>query len=180
VDLLAEAGFARLTMEQVAARAGVGKASVYLRWPNKVALVAEAIRHRSGVVPEIPDIGSLRGDMLAFLRALMHGKPAAQRAVSAVTGETATNPELREAWRRGVTDTLTACVRAIVERAVSRGELPADTRVELLSILPLAIMQHWSLVHGQPPGEKLAGQIVDQFYTPGRAGHPPVNSDTKE
>src|SRR6266851_3683394 len=52
VDLLAEGGYARLTMEQVAARAGVGKASVYLRWPNKVALVAEAIQHRSAVVPK--------------------------------------------------------------------------------------------------------------------------------
>src|SRR5436190_19214651 len=79
VDLLAEIGFARLTMEQVAARAGVGKASLYLRWPNKVALVAEAIQHRSAVEPEVPETGSLRDDMLAFLRSLLRGKPAAAR-----------------------------------------------------------------------------------------------------
>jgi AcrR family transcriptional regulator len=46
VDLLAGAGYARLTMEQIAARAGVGKARVYRRWRNKVALVAKAIRPR--------------------------------------------------------------------------------------------------------------------------------------
>src|SRR2546428_11114341 len=102
MDLLAEVGYARLTMDQVAARARVGKASVYLRWPNKVALVAEAIQHRSAVVPEVPDSGSLRGDMLAFLRALLRRKSAAQRAVAAVTGEIASNPELRQAWRQSV------------------------------------------------------------------------------
>ena len=58
VDLLAEIGYARLTMEQVAARAGVGKASLYLRWPNKVALVAEAIQQRAAVIPALPDTGS--------------------------------------------------------------------------------------------------------------------------
>src|SRR6266851_5959752 len=87
VDLLAEVGYARLTMDQVAARAGVGKASVYLRWPNKVALVAQAIQQRSAVVPEIPDNGSVREDMLAFLRGLLRGKSAGARALAAVTGE---------------------------------------------------------------------------------------------
>src|SRR5712691_7905747 len=100
VDLLAEVGYARLTMDQIAARAGVGQASVYLRWPNKVALVAEAIQHRSAVVPEVPDTGSLRDDMLVFLRALLRGKAAGQHALAAVTGEIASNPELHKAWRR--------------------------------------------------------------------------------
>src|SRR5438128_907003 len=102
VDLLAQVGFARLTMEQVAARAGVGKASVYLRWPNKVTLVAEAIQHRSAVVPDVPDTGSLREDMLLFLRSLLRGKAAGQRALAAVTGEIASNPELRKAWRQSL------------------------------------------------------------------------------
>ena len=57
IDLLGAVGYARLTMEQVADRAGVGKASLYLRWPNKVALVAAAIQRRSDVVPEVPDTG---------------------------------------------------------------------------------------------------------------------------
>src|SRR6266700_7709228 len=66
VDLLAEVGYARLTMDQVTARAGVGKASVYLRWPNKVALVAEAIEHRSGDVPPQPDTASPADHMRTF------------------------------------------------------------------------------------------------------------------
>ena len=73
VDLLAEIGYARLTMEQVAARAGVGKASLYLRWPNKVALVAEAIQYRSGRHTGPSGHREFaRADSKLFLRALLH------------------------------------------------------------------------------------------------------------
>jgi AcrR family transcriptional regulator len=166
VDLLAEAGYARLTMEQVAARAGVGKASLYLRWPNKVALVAEAIEQRSAVVPDVPDTGSLREDMLAFLQALLRRKAAGARALAAVIGEVNSNPELRQAWRRGVEGTLVACVRQIVEHAVARGELPAASDVDLLALLPLTLLQNWRLTHGYGPDEAVVERIVDQFYAP--------------
>src|SRR6266571_7790768 len=69
VDLLGEVGYARLTMDEVAARAGVAKASLYLRWPNKVALVADALQQRARTVPEVPDTGTLPADMRAFLTA---------------------------------------------------------------------------------------------------------------
>jgi AcrR family transcriptional regulator len=166
MDLLAEIGYARLTMDQVAARARVGKASVYLRWPNKVALVAEAIQHRAAVVPDVPDTGSLREDMRVFLLALLRGKMAAQRAVAAVTGEIASNPELAKAWRQGVAGTLLACVREIVERAVARGELPAASDVELLSLLPVTLLQSWRQAHEQGPDDAVVERIVAQFFTP--------------
>src|SRR5713101_7470143 len=166
VELLAEVGYARLTMDQIAARAGVGKASVYLRWPNKVALVAEAIQQHSDVVPEVPDTGSLREDMLAFLRALLRRKSAARSAVAAVSGEIASTPELRQAWRRSLEGTLWACMRVIVERAIERGELPAASDVELLSMLPLTLLQNWRLEHGRGPDDAAVERIVAQFYAP--------------
>ena len=61
VDLLGEIGYARLTMDKVAARAGVSKASLYLRWPNKVALVADALQQRARAVPQVPDTGAWCG-----------------------------------------------------------------------------------------------------------------------
>jgi len=166
VELLAEAGFARLTMEQVAARARVGKASVYLRWPNKVALVAEAIQHRSGVVPDVPDTGSLPGDMRTFLRALLETFGTASRAMAAVMGEVGSHPELRAAWRQGVAAALTDCAREIVERAVARRELPATSDTELLSMLPITLLQNWRLEHGSSPDDAAVERIVRQFYTP--------------
>jgi AcrR family transcriptional regulator len=166
MDLLAEIGYARLTMEQVAARAHAGKASVYLRWPNKVALVAEAIQHSSAVVPQVPATGSLREDVRAFLLALLRSKSAAQRAVAAVSGEIASNPELARAWRQGVAGTLVACMRTIMDRAIARGELPASSDTELLSLLPVTLLQSWRQTHGQAPDDAVVERIVDQFFTP--------------
>ena len=165
MELLAELGYARLTMDQVAAQAGVSKPTLYLRWPNKVALVAEAIGHRARPVPDVPDTGTLPGDMRAFLRTLLRSKNAAAKAVAAVSGEIASNPELRAAWRRGVAGSLNDRVRAIVVRAVERGELPQDSDVELLSALPLALLQY--LAADRPrrePDDLLVERIVAQFY----------------
>ena len=166
VDLLGEVGYARLTMDEVAARAGVSKASLYLRWPNKVALVAEALQQRARAVPEVPDTGALATDMRAFLTTLLRARGAASRALSAVSGEIASNPELRTAWRRGVAGALTGCLRTIVSRAVDRGELPPDSDVELLAQLPLALLQTWRQEHDERPDDSVVERIVAQFYTP--------------
>ena len=122
MDLLAEAGYARLTMDQVAARAGVGKASLYLRWPNKVALVAEAIQHRSAVVPDVPRHREpARGYADVPAGAAAREGSRGNGRLAAVTGEIASNPELRQAWRQSMEGTLSACVRQIVEHAIARG-----------------------------------------------------------
>jgi AcrR family transcriptional regulator len=165
-DLLGEVGYARLTMDQVAERAGVSKPSLYLRWPNKVALVADALQHRARPVPDVPDTGSLPGDMRVFLTALLHSRDEASRALAAVAGEIATNPQLRKAWHRGLAGMLTGCLRTIVARAVERGELLADADVELLSQLPLSLLQNWRLEHDREPDGAVVDRIVHQFYTP--------------
>jgi AcrR family transcriptional regulator len=165
--LLGEVGYAQLTMEQVATRARVGKASLYLRWPSKVALVADAVQRLSpDLVPSIPDTGSLPGDMREFLRQLVRPRSAAAAALPAVAGEAANNPEMREAFRRGVTPALIDSVRTIVQRSVDRGELPATADVELLSVLPMALLQQLRLIHERRPGEEMISRIVAQFYTP--------------
>jgi len=165
--LLGEVGYARLTMEQVATRARVGKASLYLRWPSKVALVADAVQRLSpDLVPGVPDTGTLPGDMREFLRQLVRPRSTAAAALPAVAGEATNNPEMREAFRRGVTPTLIESVRMIVQRAVDRGELPATADVELLSVLPMALLQQLRLIHEERPGEEMADRIVAQFYAP--------------
>lgn len=165
--LLGEVGYAQLTMEQVAARARVGKASLYLRWPSKVALVADAVQRLSpDLVPAIPDTGSLPGDMSDFLRQLVRPRSAAAAAaLPAVAGEASSNPEMREAFRRGAAPALVDSVRTIVQRAVGRGELPPTADVELLSVLPMALLQQLRLTHERRPGEEIVGRIVAQFYT---------------
>jgi AcrR family transcriptional regulator len=178
VDVLGDVGYARLTMEQVAARAGVGKASLYLRWSSKVALVAEAIQQRTGAVPAAPDTGRVRQDMLVFLRALVRSHGAGfVRAATAVSGEVASNPELLEAFRHDVIGTVVDRLRVIVARAVDRGELPETSDVDLLAVLPLALLQHQRLAREARPAADLVERIVDQFYTPA-ASVPPQRGPT--
>jgi AcrR family transcriptional regulator len=176
LDLLGESGYAALTMEQVAARAQVGKASLYLRWPSKVALVAEAIeRGRPDLVPAVPDTGDLAGDMTVFLTELVRRRDPGSRALSAVAGEAASNPEVREAFRRGVSRTLVDRVRQIAQRAVDRGELPPGTDVELLALLPQALLQQFRLTYDERPGADLADRIVAQFFPPAASPNPPAD-----
>lgn len=166
MDLLSEVGYARLTMRNVAARARVSKASVYLRWPNKVALVTDALGHRAQAVPDLPDTGSLAEDMRLFLRALLRSRSSASRTLSTVSGEIANHPELRHAWNQGLAGSLSNDLRAIVTRALQRGELPESTDVELLSALPLAFFQHWRQTHHLDPDDEVINRIVTQFYRP--------------
>jgi len=165
MELLGELGYARLTMDQVAARARVSKTSLYLRWPNKVALVADALQHRARAVPEVPDTGSLPDDMRAFLSAMVRSRSLASRALAAVNSEIASNAELRKAWHRGLAGMLTGCLRAIVIRAIERGELAQESDVELLSQLPLSLLQNWRLEHETEPDDEIVERIVQQFYT---------------
>jgi hypothetical protein len=102
----------------------------------------------------------------AFLRALLRSRSAAQRALAGVSSEIATNPELRAAWHRGLGGMLTGCVRQIVTRAAARGELAPDADIDLLSQLPLSLLQNWRLEHAGQPGDDIADRIVRQFYTP--------------
>jgi hypothetical protein len=117
--------------------------------------------------------------MNAFLRALLRSKTAAQRAVAAVTGEIASNPELAKAWRQGVAGTLLACTRTIVERAIARGELPVTSDVDLLTMLPVTLLQNWRQTYEYSPDDTVVERIVTQFFTPTPgsaqaedAGHP--------
>jgi AcrR family transcriptional regulator len=166
LELLGEVGYAQLTMEQVATRAGVGKASLYLRWPSKDILVEHAIRQHGPIVAEVPDTGSLTQDMRQFLHALLRRRDPASTTLPAIAGEAVRNPQLRQVLRRAMTAAVPASVRTIVQRAIDRGELPATTDVELLAALPLALLQHFRTVSDQRPGTEIADRIVAQFYTP--------------
>jgi AcrR family transcriptional regulator len=165
LELLAEEGYAQLTVERIAARAGVGKASLYRRWPDKVAIVLEAVS-RNPERPCAPDNGSLRGDMLAYLPALVRYRTIHSEAISAISGEALCNAQFGAAFRDGMTDPVIDDLRRIVQRAVDRGELPADTDVTLLACLPPAFLAMERLLSGRHPDEAFVERIVGQFFSP--------------
>ena len=163
LDLLVEEGFDRMTIEGVATRAGVGKATIYRRWPSKEELVVDAVVTRCLDHVVSPDTGSIRGDLLVLLRAMVEKFRRDGPLVMAFNAEQQHNPQLAEAFRRTFLDDRRAASREIFQRAVARGELPPDTDVELLQDVGSAILWHRLTVTGAPVDDDLPERIVRQF-----------------
>jgi AcrR family transcriptional regulator len=132
LELLVEDGFRSLTMEQVRARAGVGKATIYRRWSSKEELVRDAIVYL-GQEFEIPDTGSFRGDYTAIATMIL----ASAKRVGAATlmprllGEAVNDPDLHAIFYAHLVAPRRAALRLPLERAVERGELRDDVDLEL-------------------------------------------------
>jgi AcrR family transcriptional regulator len=131
--LLKENGFSGFTIEAVADRAAVGKATVYRWWPNKGALIADAFAH--SVTPDLhfPDTGSIDKDMSQQMRQLVKVFSGPQgRIVSAILGAGQSDPELIEAFRERFLMPRRREAYATLRRAVVRGELRHDIDPNLL------------------------------------------------
>ena len=163
--LLAEEGYAQLTVERIAARAGVGKASLYRRWPDKVSVVLEAVS-RNPERPAVPDTGSLRGDALTYLQTLVRYRTLHFDAISAISGEALSNERFGDAFRAGMAEPVMAGMDTILQRAIARGEISPETDVALLSSVPPALLQMQRLLAGRHPDDDLVERIVDQFFSP--------------
>jgi AcrR family transcriptional regulator len=131
LDLFGEAGWAGFAMETVARRAGVGKASLYLRWNSKEALLADAVTMRMSRVADV-DTGTLRGDLteLAVQMLDLYAGPGS-RAALRLTLEAGAIPGVAEHYE-SIRLSQVLAARAIVRRGIERGELGRDAPVALL------------------------------------------------
>jgi AcrR family transcriptional regulator len=131
LDLFGEAGWAGFAMEAVARRAGVGKASLYLRWSSKEALLTDAVTLRMSRVADV-DTGTLRGDLieLAVQMLDLYAGPDSRAALRlALEGDAI--PGVAEHYE-SVRRSQVLAARATVRRGIHRGELAPDTPVTLL------------------------------------------------
>jgi AcrR family transcriptional regulator len=175
VDLLADEGYGGVTMEGVAARAGVGKATVYRRWPCKSALVVDAVTtcREHGVHP--PDTGSARQDLLVFVRSFLnHLRTSdAGRVMPALVAELSRSPELAQAFREGFVQPRRAKVLEAVGRGVQRGEVRPDVDPELVADGVVALLLHRFLVTGMELDDDLPERVVDTLWRGISAECPP-------
>jgi AcrR family transcriptional regulator len=134
--IFAAAGYEGLTVEGVAARAGVGKATIYRRYPGKVQLVIAAARSLSAAEAPQPDTGSFREDLRLTARGLVHllTDTTAGVAVRQLVAELDRNAELRDAHAEFLAGRR-ANMAAAVQRGVARGELAQVTDAELVADL---------------------------------------------
>jgi len=176
LDVLGEVGYDRLTIDAVAAKAKASKATVYRRWPDKAALVVDAMQTLNPLagVPDgetvrchWPDTGSLRGDLLAGCRNFVDRLNSDEgKLLVAVMTAQARDPRLAEAMRAATYDDKRRHCRTLADRAIARGELAsnagADTFVEVLP----AIMFNRLLITGQPFDEAFITHVVDDIALP--------------
>ncbi len=131
LDLFADAGWAGFTMEAVARRAGVSKASLYLRWSSKETLLTDAVTLRLARVADV-DTGALHGDLVDLATQILDIYAGATgRATMRLALEAAAIPGLAEHYA-AMQRAQTRAARAIVRRGIDRGELAAGTSVTLL------------------------------------------------
>jgi AcrR family transcriptional regulator len=167
LDGLAETGYARLSMERVAERAGASKASLYRRWPSKVELVMDAVYHMFPDVASPPDTGSLRGDLLAVLRVVAEqlAGPAGQ-AVAGVLSDALGDPEKARRVRSYTRGSGQAGMREVVRRAVARGEVDPAAVTERRLESGHAMLRHHFLTHGVPIPDHVIVEIADEVMIP--------------
>ena len=131
--LLSEVGYDKMGIEDVAARAGVHKTTVYRRWRTKAELVADATTQHTAEVIPIPDTGSLLTDLRALARSIVAeissetGARRARSVVAAAAGSDELTAVVHEFWSHRL-----RLASAIVERGVARGDLPAHTDADLI------------------------------------------------
>jgi AcrR family transcriptional regulator len=175
LDELAEHGYGRLSMEAVARRAGVGKSALYRRWPSKQDMVIAVLSEFSVPLAEVPDTGSLRQDLLATLHAvhdwLTH--PRFATILPDLTAEAGRNPALAEAIHATIGQPRRELGALTLRRAIERGELPADTKIELVLDL-LAAPVYWRVSVRRVPVEPgYLDDLADHMLRALNARHAP-------
>jgi AcrR family transcriptional regulator len=160
---LAESGYGRLSIEAVARRATVGKPAIYRRWRSKQDMAVALISEVAWAHLDMPDTGTLRGDVIAFLRAeyAVLTDPLAKAIIPDLLSEANRNPDLAAALLRTVREPRRTRAGAIIRRAIERGEV-ADTLNPDLALDVLAGPLYWRLtvVH-QPINDEELVQLAE-------------------
>ncbi|MDR8410088.1 TetR/AcrR family transcriptional regulator [Nonomuraea sp. 3-1Str] len=166
LDVLRETGYDRLSVDVVAARARASRQTVYRRWPSKAELVVAAFVNAASPLPEAPDTGSLRGDLLALMEFLVAELEPLGDVVAGLVGEIRHNTELAAAVDRHYVAGRRRLAMRVFERAWERGELAAAADTELLWQLGPATLFFRGLITGEPVDGDLARRLVDHVILP--------------
>lgn len=181
-EALAELGWGRLTLGDVAARAGVAKTTLYRRWPGKNELVVDALAALFEERLDLPDLGSLpadvRGVVLRFGELLT--MPETRTALMAVVAEATHDDALRRRIREAIVDRQKHLVLVGRRRAQSRGELPPDEggpdpgADDMIFDVVAGSVLHRALVSSQPVDEEWAERLA-LLLVAGIAGRHPAD-----
>ncbi|NUP28969.1 MAG: TetR/AcrR family transcriptional regulator [Nocardia sp.] len=168
-ELVSEVGYAKLSIEAIAARAGVGKQTIYRWWSSKGAVVLDAILTLSESGPEqsteLPDTGDLEADLKAVMRATVaeFADPAFENPIRALNTEIINDPALAAEYRARLADPVDEAKKDRLRSAQRAGQLDAETDLDLaLELLYAPLYQRWLLRSG-PLTPEYADALVELF-----------------
>ncbi|MGO9760194.1 MAG: TetR/AcrR family transcriptional regulator [Solirubrobacteraceae bacterium] len=183
LELMAERGVHALRMDDVARRAGVGKATIYRRHRSKDQLVTEAVGALVSAI-EVPDSGSTREDLLALMgeAVALYRSSLAAGLMPSVVDEMSRNAEFAAVARDRFLTSRRAALRTVFDRAVRRGDLREDLDVELALDVLGGPLFYRLLITGGPIDERLAENVVELILrgfapAPPRTGKPSGKED---
>jgi AcrR family transcriptional regulator len=173
--VLAELGYDGMTIDLVAARAGSARATVYRRWPTKAELVLEAVARLSRADVnhgDLPDTGSLRGDMTAMILPLSDEEQQVRiQAMAALLSLPTDDKRLAEAAKRAGIGPWIEVNRALMQRAIDRGEFPAPNDLDTLAeVIPMLCVAR--AVQQLPITRKFSLALIDAVILPALRGGP--------
>ena len=166
-DELRASGYADMTMEAVADRAGTSRAVVYRRWRNKAELVISAQRrHQPMLSDEAPDTGSLRDDVLALLHRMSDRMAnTGIETVYGLLGDYLADAEVFSHIQGQILNIGAGVMAAVLQRAVQRGEARPETSPRIAT-LPTDLFRHELFLHRAPPSHGVIAEIVDDVFLP--------------
>jgi AcrR family transcriptional regulator len=166
LELLADIGYDRLTIDKIAAHAGAGKATIYRRWSGKAELVVDALMCQK-VIPSPPDTGTLRGDFADLIdQAEEHDGRLDAEVMIGLVSALPHDAELRDVFREQFIEPHTRTLVTLVNRAVARGEIaPIDNPEMIVAVLP-ALVLHRLITTGEAPSRKFFTDAVDNVVLP--------------
>lgn len=164
-ELLSEGGFQAVTMEAVAARAGVAKTTLYRWWPNRAALALDCVSARMTPIAPAPSAGSYRKRFQRQLKAtirLLNGRQG--QSILALIGAKQTDPALGHAYSEQIARPRRARTRKMAQQAIQAGELAPGTDPDLFLDAIYGPLYYRKVVSGEPVTDDFIHRIVDAAF----------------
>lgn len=165
LELLVEVGYDRLSMDALAERAHASKATIYRHWSGKAEVVAEAMRSRAHGLPETPDLGDLRRDLLAVLDVSCEVVAQEGPLVAAVLWAMRSDPVLAELIRADILEEKRARIEAVVQQATARGDEIRGDAALVTDVISAMVFQRMLFTEA-PLDEEFRLRLVDEVVIP--------------
>jgi AcrR family transcriptional regulator len=168
LEVLSEEGYEGMTVDMVATRAKAGKATLYRRWPSKSELVVDAVACMKSVdLDNLPDTGTLRGDLVAMIKTpSIKDAEKKLRIMAGLVSLLEREPGLADAAHEAIVAPRVKANRILFQRAVDRGEISTSVDVDLLSNVSSAMANYRTLILRKPVDRTFLVSIIDGIIMP--------------